>query len=314
MMAASIDSNGQAFMQGLKNLLSEKSLQRLSEVKDYNGVQMTVEQHLTDVISAILSKGEENDTGLRIKLAMEAILKEGIEIPAPIYNFELCQLSLQNTIDEMNSQIDTVRKLFLKLGLSRDDTRSNSLCPTASFAKKAVKIFVGDIEEKDQSKALLKLYNEELDNLLKDPEEKLKRKVKHVGSQTNSLDFSAQTGSVKAAFCFMDDPKFKDLYEKWQGPRLENEKKTNKNQEITLAEQRTEEEAFDEFFAYYKEKVTAQMQQEFEILKSFLEEKNKGEENFLTGMSEVLQTYKWDAVKTLGTMTSIKFGLKSIFA
>ncbi|WP_406019150.1 hypothetical protein [Succinivibrio sp.] len=128
------------------------------------------------------------------------------------------------------------------------------------------------------------------------------------------MDFSAQTGSVKAAFCFMDDPKFKDLYEKWQGPRLENEKKTNKNQEITLAEQRAEEDAFDEFFAYYKEKVTSQMQQEFEILKSFLEEKNKGEENFLTGMSEVLQTYKWDAVKTLGTMTSIKYGLKSIFA
>ncbi|WP_295363339.1 hypothetical protein [uncultured Succinivibrio sp.] len=63
-----------------------------------------------------------------------------------------------------------------------------------------------------------------------------------------------------------------------------------------------------------KEKEAVLMHQKFENLKTFLKEVDKREESFLTGMSEVLSTYKGDAVKTLGTMTSIKYTVKRIFA
>ena len=71
---------------------------------------------------------------------------------------------------------------------------------------------------------------------------------------------------------------------------------------------------FEAFFSYYKEKELPLMHKEYETLKSFLEERNKKEESFLTGMTEVLKTYQWDAVKMLGTLTTIKYGIKNIFA
>lgn len=314
MMAASIDSNGPAFMQGLKSLLSQTSLDRLAEVKEYNGVQKTVEQHLTEVLSAILKKGGQEDTGLRIKLAMEAILKEGIEIPAPIYNFELCQLSLQNTIDDMNDQIDTIRKVFLKLGQSVNDMHHAYICPTASFASQASSAISGIKDYKEAMKTLNKIYNDEVDNLLKDPNDRLRRRTQEAGKEVTSLNIDEQDSNIKASFKFMDDPKYKELFDNWQTNLQENERKEKAGEEVSLNDKNAENEAFEAFFSYYKEKELLLMHKEYETLKSFLEERNKKEESFLTGMTEVLKTYQWDAVKMLGTLTTIKYGIKNIFA
>ncbi len=315
MMAASLDKNGPIFMQGLKTLLSPESLRRLSEVKEYKGVEKTVEEHLTEVISAILKKGKDEDTGLKIKLVMEAILKEGIEIPAPIYNFEVCQNSLQNTIEEMNSQIDCMLRLFLRLGLAVEDSHHLNLSPSSIFAKKAAQIFVNVTKFKDASKSLLKLYNDELDNLQKDPNDALKNKIKHVGESAKTPNIELETDyRVKSAFNFKGDAHFKELYSNWQTIRLANKAKTDADEEVSVADTNSENEAFEAFYTYYKEKQTTMMQQEYEHLKRFLELRNKPDESFLTGMGEVLLKYKWDAMGTLGTLKSIKYAFKGMFA
>ncbi|MBQ3883439.1 MAG: phosphotransferase [Succinivibrio sp.] len=313
MMAASLDKNGPVFMQGLKSLLSEKSLERLANVKE--GQDKTVEQYLTEVISAILKKGSEEDTGLKIKLVMEAILKEGIEIPAPIYNFEVCQLSIQNTIEEMNQQISTINDMFLAFGQGANADHHFNLCPSMGFAQKASETFKDVTNFKEASKALLKLYNEELDKLQNDPDDELKKKIKHIAKQATSSNIDEELNEhAKAAFTFNDDDHFRELYSNWQTLRMANAKKGDENEEPTVQEIKAEDDAFEAFFAYYKEKQTVMMQKEYEHLKRFLELRNKPDESFLTGMAEVLQTYKWDAMGTLGTLNSIKFAVKSLFA
>lgn len=100
MMAAAAAADTASFMKGYKNLLSDAGKAKFDE----NWQQ--VEAKLDNV----LHKGEMNDAGKRIAVALTEIQKLGIECPAPIFNFSQCQIRLQGTIDSLNSTLDRLEE------------------------------------------------------------------------------------------------------------------------------------------------------------------------------------------------------------
>ena len=67
------------------------------------------------IIDKILQKGEESDTGKRIAVALTAIQKLGIEVPAPIFNFSQCQLRLQAAVDSLNEALKQIKDKMLEI-------------------------------------------------------------------------------------------------------------------------------------------------------------------------------------------------------
>ncbi|MCR5536197.1 MAG: hypothetical protein K6F05_02145 [Succinivibrio sp.] len=109
MMAAAMFSDGSAFTESLIALLSDESKQRLLEhVNPEDPNTPLVGERLKTVIDAVLSKGTRKDSGSRILVALQEVLKLGIEMPAPIYNFSKCQMALNNAIDETNKTLTSV--------------------------------------------------------------------------------------------------------------------------------------------------------------------------------------------------------------
>ncbi len=109
MMAAAMFGDGGAFTDSLTALLSQKSLDRLGEHVDKNNPNTPlVRDELRRVISAVLNKGEQKDAGSRILVALQEVMRLGVEMPGPIYNFSKCQMALSNAIDELNAEIASV--------------------------------------------------------------------------------------------------------------------------------------------------------------------------------------------------------------
>ena len=70
---------------------------------------------VSEIIDKILQKGEESDTGKRIAVALTAIQKLGIEVPAPIFNFSQCQLRLQAAVDSLNEALKQIKDKMLEI-------------------------------------------------------------------------------------------------------------------------------------------------------------------------------------------------------
>ena len=78
-------------------------------------VKNKLETPATTNIDKILQKGEESDTGKRIAVALTAIQKLGIEVPAPIFNFSQCQLRLQAAVDSLNEALKQIKDKMLEI-------------------------------------------------------------------------------------------------------------------------------------------------------------------------------------------------------
>ncbi len=63
------------------------------------------EADLGKAIKEVFALGDSRSAGQRIAAALLRAQKLGFEIPTSIFNFSQCQLRLQNTIDDMNTQI-----------------------------------------------------------------------------------------------------------------------------------------------------------------------------------------------------------------
>lgn len=68
-----------------------------------------------DMLKEVLSMGDTRNSGERIGVALIKAQELGLELPPAIYNFSQCQLRLQNTIDSLNTQIESITKVFPKL-------------------------------------------------------------------------------------------------------------------------------------------------------------------------------------------------------
>ena len=79
-----------------------------------------VRQDFEDMLDIVFHK--EGDTGSKIAVALLEAQKMGLELPAAVYNFSQCQIRLQNTIQEMNNEIEAldnnIEKVMHGTGLS----------------------------------------------------------------------------------------------------------------------------------------------------------------------------------------------------
>ena len=107
MMAAALFSDPAAFIDGLENLLSPASKERLDgHVNKDDPASPLVRDELRRVITAVLGKGTgQEDSGQRILVSLQEVMKLGIEMPAPIYSFSKCYMALSNAIDDLNEQV-----------------------------------------------------------------------------------------------------------------------------------------------------------------------------------------------------------------
>ena len=103
--AAALKQDTSNFLKGYQELLSPEGKIAFAAKKN----------QVSEIIDKILQKGEESDTGKRIAVALTAIQKLGIEVPAPIFNFSQCQLRLQAAVDSLNEALKQIKDKMLEI-------------------------------------------------------------------------------------------------------------------------------------------------------------------------------------------------------
>ena len=102
MVGAAAVGDVDGFKEGLHSLLKP----------EFEGQFKRQEKKLTREIKTIFGLGDKNSAGVRIAVLLLKAQELGLEVPSSIFNFSQCQLRLQNTIDEMNSCIEDMKKGF----------------------------------------------------------------------------------------------------------------------------------------------------------------------------------------------------------
>lgn len=100
MVAAAAAGDSQAFCNGLHRLLEHTSEE----------VYQEKQKALGETVEKVFRVGNQESSGQRIAVALLKAQELGIEVPSAIFNFSQCQLRLQNTLDEMNSMISSMKK------------------------------------------------------------------------------------------------------------------------------------------------------------------------------------------------------------
>ncbi|WP_295355110.1 AarF/UbiB family protein, partial [uncultured Succinivibrio sp.] len=322
MMAAAMYSDSSAFIDSLTALLSETSKARLNEHVDKNDPNTPlVKDRLKAVISAVLSKGSRKDAGARILVALQEVLKLGVEMPAPIYNFSKCQIALNNAIEETNKALqDTFTAM--RIAAANVDVRQDD----------PVSIFMYNIgaENTRDEKERIKIINRFCTNAKKDlnrPEYKeyIRRNLDYVTSEAERV------GSVLAHIEGHEELKvmyeeyrqtalrkaeLEEILKKIPAPGTENNaQKEAENQiyrELITKElesvKLTANEIFEGFFEQFKGIVAQDIDEIAEKARGAAKGA-KGYEDFLDCMAEVLTDKRSQAVGALGTGKIIKYAI-----
>ncbi len=117
MVGAAAVGDVEGFREGLHKLLKP-------EFEDQFKKQKT---KLTDQLKLIFSLGDKNSAGQRIAVALMKAQELGLEVPSAIFNFSQCQLRIQNAIDELNTQIDQMKKNLYLFDLPLGNANSYDL-------------------------------------------------------------------------------------------------------------------------------------------------------------------------------------------
>lgn len=322
MMAAAMYSDSSAFIDSLTALLSETSKARLNEHVDKNDPNTPlVKDRLKAVVSAVLSKGSRKDAGARILVALQELLKLGVEMPAPIYNFSKCQIALNNAIEETNKALqDTFTAM--RIAAANVDVRQDD----------PVSIFMYNIgaENTRDEKERIKIINRFCTNAKKDlnrPEYKeyIRRNLDYVTSEAERV------GSVLAHIEGHEELKvmyeeyrqtalrkaeLEEILKKIPAPGTENNaQKEAENQsyrELITKElesvKLTANEIFEGFFEQFKGIVAQDIDEIAEKARGAAKGA-KGYEDFLDCMAEVLTDKRSQAVGALGTGKIIKYAI-----
>ena len=100
MMMAACGGDVEVFRHGFHELLANTPEDKYQEKR----------AELTRVFEEVFRLGDKSSAGVRIAAALLKAQTLGIELPPAIFNFSQCQIRLQNTIDDMNKQIDLLQK------------------------------------------------------------------------------------------------------------------------------------------------------------------------------------------------------------
>ena len=100
MVGAAAVGDAEGFRDGLHALIKP----------EFEGIYNEKKKELTIELKKIFSIGDKNSAGQRVGVALIKAQEMGLEVPSAIFNFSQCQLRLQNTIDSMNTTIDSIGK------------------------------------------------------------------------------------------------------------------------------------------------------------------------------------------------------------
>ncbi len=322
MMAAAMYSDSSAFIESLTALLSDTSKARLNEHVDKNDPNSPlVKDRMKAVLSAVLSKGSRKDAGARILVALQEVLKLGVEMPAPIYNFSKCQIALNNAIEEMNKALK--------------DTYN------------AMRIAAANVIKKDQDPVSILMYNIGADNT-RDEKTRLKlinrfcttakKEVngpeyrqyildlfdkKKSGTEVNDAIMTHLDGhdDLKVMFdqyqqCVNRRTEIETLLKNIPEPGTEadpaKEAENQARREMITRElesvNRSAKDIFDGFFEQFKGVIAQDIDDIAEKARNSAKGA-KGYDDFLDCMAEVLSDKRSQAVGNLGTGKLIKYAI-----
>jgi len=103
------------FVDSYGKLMSPESMDTFTEKRD----------EFIKVVERIFELGDINETGGRIATVLLRAQEMGLELPAPIYNFSMCQIRISNTINDYNSklkELENVAETFAR-AQGREETK-----------------------------------------------------------------------------------------------------------------------------------------------------------------------------------------------
>ena len=161
MLAAVASGDGEGFLEGFHKLLAN------TPEKDYQDKR----QELLDTFNDIMSYGDAKAAGQRIAVCLVKAQELGFELPPVVANFSAGQIRIQNTIQEMNKLIESVRNAFASIDKTSVDAslrynnvdldyivQEDAAIDGVHLAQKAQETMetLGIVNEKEMSKALHK--------------------------------------------------------------------------------------------------------------------------------------------------------------
>jgi predicted unusual protein kinase regulating ubiquinone biosynthesis (AarF/ABC1/UbiB family) len=322
MMAAAMYSDSSAFIDSLTALLSDTSKARLNEhVNKDDPNSPLVKDRMKTVLSAVLSKGKRKDSGSRILVALQEVLKLGVEMPAPIYNFSKCQIALNNAIEELNQVLkDTYNAMRIAAGNVQkrpDDPVSVFMycvgCNDASEEKDRLKrvdrdcaTAKKDINSPEYKQYILELFDQ-----------------KHSGSAVDDVILCHLEGHDDLVGmydqyrqCLKRRNELEEILKKIPEPGTENDpaqEEYNQTQRELISRELesvnvSARDIFEGFFEPFKAIVTQDIDDIAEKARSTARGA-KGYDDFLDCMGEVLKAKRSQAVANLGTGKLIKYAI-----
>ena len=100
MVAAAATGDMELFRSGLHALLKP----------EFENLYQEKREELGKAIKAVFKMGDQRSAGARIMVALLKAQELGLEVPSSVYNFSQGQIRLQNTLSNMNNQIDELEK------------------------------------------------------------------------------------------------------------------------------------------------------------------------------------------------------------
>ncbi len=151
MVGAAAVGDVEGFREGLHKLLKP----------EFEGQFKRQKSALTREIERVFSLGDRNSAGVRIAVLLLKAQELGLEVPSAIFNFSQCQLRLQNAIDELNSQIEEMKKGLgkFRLGLIGGSTFDNTL-----YEEALIQTGNNHIEKNTLDMVLLAHYTDGIDH------------------------------------------------------------------------------------------------------------------------------------------------------
>ncbi|MCR5654597.1 MAG: hypothetical protein K6G07_03030 [Lachnospiraceae bacterium] len=125
MILAAMTKKTDLFIKSLKNLSTGTS------EEDFEAKRAELEEMLTNV----LTLGDENSTGLRIGAALMKAQTMGLPIPPAIYNFSQCQMRLQNSVNDTKNLIDRIAETVYSLDKKITGGSNIVISPAAEILK-----------------------------------------------------------------------------------------------------------------------------------------------------------------------------------
>lgn len=149
------------FFEGFDGLLKENNDPEFLSM--YNDAK---KQELKTEFGKILHMGDENEAGLRISLCLARAQELGVKLPPAVANFSQGQIRLQNSINEMNTAIESIKK-----GIKWIDNMQIS----ANILADPVKATLHKVENSLEEGTIAQKYNRIQDTLLPVDEQTFKQ-------------------------------------------------------------------------------------------------------------------------------------------